>query len=89
MSPEGVEHGPAIASGEIVSKKAQVYSVRIPAESGFAWKWRSADGRKQSPGAFVYFFDCVQDAKKSGYVVDMVPVHGSTAPGNIDGQGVI
>jgi hypothetical protein len=72
-----------------VSKKAQVYSVSIAGEASFAWKWRSADGARHSPGAFVYFFDCVQDAKKSGYAVDMVPARGSSAPGNSDGKGAI
>jgi hypothetical protein len=89
MARQGRRIGSTTIRGDPVSKKAQVYSVRIAGDSSFAWKWRSADGARQSPGAFVYFFDCVTDAKKSGYAVDLVPAHGAGAPGTVDGKGAI
>ena len=49
-------------------KLAQLFSV--PASNGFAWKWRAADTRAESPGTFVYYHDCVQDAVKHGYTVE-------------------
>ncbi|MDB5923644.1 MAG: hypothetical protein JWN13_2580 [Betaproteobacteria bacterium] len=49
-------------------KLAQLFSV--PASNGFAWKWRAADTRVESPGTFVYYHDCVQDAVKHGYTVE-------------------
>ena len=33
----------------------------------FAWKWRSEDKLKESASAFVYFYECVEDAKRNGY----------------------
>jgi hypothetical protein len=89
MARQGRRIGSTTIKGDPVSKKAQVYSVRIAGDSSFAWKWRSADGARQSPGAFVYFFDCVTDAKKSGYAVDLVPAHGAGAPGTVDAKGAI
>ena len=48
-------------------KVALVHSVRAPGAQRFAWKWRSEDGARRCEGAFVYFFECCEDARKAGY----------------------
>ncbi|HZN24672.1 MAG TPA: hypothetical protein VFB75_10625 [Burkholderiales bacterium] len=53
-------------------KSAHVYSMRAEAAHGFVWKWRSNDhAKKVSTMAFVCYEDCVADAQKSGYVVEV------------------
>ena len=48
-------------------KQAVIHSVRVAGSHQFGWKWRSVDGSRASTDAYVYFFDCIQSARKAGY----------------------
>ena len=52
-------------------KIAEIYSIPIRSRSGFGWKWRSADGQVVSRDWFIYFYDCLSDARKRGYHVEL------------------
>ena len=54
-----------------VAKTASVVSIDSSDAHGFYWVWRSADGQRQSRASFVYFYECVQDARRAGYAVDL------------------
>jgi hypothetical protein len=56
-----------------MSKSAQLIAVQSSDPAGFRWKWRSPDDGNQSKTTFVYFFDCLQDARNAGYAVEMKP----------------
>jgi hypothetical protein len=38
---------------------------------GFVWKWRASNGKQQSASTFVYFYDCVENARCAGYAVEL------------------
>jgi hypothetical protein len=65
-------------------KSADIFWVSVGGGDGqpkFAWKWRSEDRRKESASAFVYFYECVEDAKRNGYMphIDGEPLTQSDA----------
>ena len=60
-------------------KIAYIYSVHTKG-SDFTWKWRSADGAKDSKQAFPYYYDCADDARKHGYTAEYDRVVGPDAP---------
>ena len=64
-----------------MAKTAQIYSVRTPDAQGFCWAWRGSDGKQQSPENFVYFYECVEDARRAGYSV----VLGGASAKGVDG----
>lgn len=46
-----------------------------PAKRGhFYWGWHSSDGRRRSRTVFPYFYDCLTDARRNGYVIDPAEV---------------
>ena len=57
-------------------KAAQIYTTHAVGPD-FGWRWRSADGKEQSSQGFAYYHDCVEDARKRGYLAQY------------DGAGVI
>jgi hypothetical protein len=67
-------------------KIALVHSVRTAGEQAFGWKWRSEDGAVESAGAFRYFNDCCENARRKGYACtfDGVSV-GSATPAGLQG----
>ena len=62
-------------------KKAQIYSVPSKTVQGYAWKWRTASGRRESPQSFAFYFDCLAAARDVGYEVELTHAMGATAPG--------
>jgi hypothetical protein len=52
-------------------KLAVIFSVPVTTTPGFAWRWRSADHKKESAEAFVFYRDCVTDAERNGYKVEL------------------
>ena len=52
-------------------KTAELFSVPTADMFGFAWRWRVANGSRQSESTFTYFYDCVQDARRAGYAVEL------------------
>jgi hypothetical protein len=63
-----------------MTKMAHVFPVRTADAHCFAWRWRGSDGAREASSSFVYFYDCVEDARRAGYAVDLVtPANGSYA----------
>ena len=56
---------------------AHVFTVPAKTPEGYRWQWRSADGATTSENAFDLFYDCVSDARESGYEVDLAEAPGS------------
>ena len=52
-------------------KTAVIVSCPVSSAPGYAWKWRAVGGTQESASTFVYFYDCVQDARSAGYAVDL------------------
>ena len=61
-------------------KTAVIISVPVTAAPSYAWKWRSPDGKQHSPSTFVYFYDCVQDARRAGFAIELT----GTSAKNVD-----
>ena len=61
---------------------AVVYSVKVATNAGFVWKWRSSDKKKQSSSTFVYFYECVEDARGAGYTVELSGTSAKTVDGS-------
>jgi hypothetical protein len=59
-----------------VAKTAIIISVRSADAHGFQWIWRSADEKHRCAKTFVYFYDCVEDARRAGFTVEL-PSHPS------------
>jgi hypothetical protein len=38
---------------------------------GFEWRWYSADSGRRSAHAYQYFYECLQDARRHGFAVDV------------------
>jgi hypothetical protein len=48
----------------------EIYAVPGP-DASFEWKWRQENGAGQSLRSFNLYFECVQDARKNGGVVNL------------------
>jgi hypothetical protein len=62
-------------------KIAKVFSIASDDAPGYAWKWRSADSKIESAEVFTLYHDCLMDAQKQGYEVELTRAQGLTAPG--------
>ena len=62
-------------------RRCRIYPVHLPKAGDFEWEWRSqkCDGRSQKP--FRYFHDCMEDARRSGFAVELQEPVGEGAPG--------
>ena len=60
-------------------KRATLFSVPATNANGYAWKWRSTDGHA-SKQTFVLYHDCLADARKNGYEVQIAD-QGLSDPG--------
>jgi hypothetical protein len=54
-------------------KPAEIFCVT---GDGFSWKWRAADGERESKDTFTYFYDCYEDALRRGYSAKFVKAPG-------------
>ena len=50
-------------------KTAEIYSAPLTQSGLFGWKWRSQAHNAESGHWFVFYRDCVVDAKRNGYQV--------------------
>ena len=64
-----------------MAKTAQIFSVRTSDANGFRWAWRSSPPKRESSSSFVYFYECVQDARAAGYAVELSGDHATTVDG--------
>lgn len=62
-------------------KKAEICPVDSTSEVGYAWEWRCLGGKTKSAGVFQTYFECLEDARKAGYEVELTRAQGMTAPG--------
>ena len=62
-------------------KTAEISAIPAGEAPGYAWTWRCSADNRASKSAFTFYYDCVMDAKKHGYEVDLVKPLGATAPG--------
>ena len=53
--------------------KARIVPIPAPNVQGYRWEWRSEDGERVSTRAFELFYDCLCDARSSGYEVQLAP----------------
>ena len=70
-----------------MANTAQISSVRTANPQGFQWMWRSMDGDQQSPNTFAYFYECVEDARRAGFTVDLAGKFGQALDGGY-GRGL-
>lgn len=52
-------------------RTAVIVSCPVRKAPGYVWKWHAEGGTRESSSTFVYFYDCVQDARAAGYAVDL------------------
>jgi hypothetical protein len=60
-------------------KTAKIFPITSKGEPGYAWKWRCAESNVESKDLFTLYYDCVTDARKQGYQVDLSGEHRRTA----------
>ena len=58
-----------------------MFSVPSPHKNGYVWRWRCVDTDAESKEAFAMYHDCLADAQKHGYQVELARAAGLTAPG--------
>lgn len=63
-----------------MKKTAKLHTVPSVEAPGYAWKWRGDDQRKDCAKTFVFYHDCLSDAREHGYHVELARPHGVTAP---------
>ena len=69
-------------------KHAEVYSVPIRGTDRFEWRWRALGARHASSRCFMFYFDCLEDARLNGYQVQLDHARGVTAPGAAAGRNM-
>jgi hypothetical protein len=62
---------------------AVIFSVPLTLTAGFGWRWRSEDYKQESADWFVFYADCVADAKRKGYRIKLAHV-ASPSPSDND-----
>jgi len=63
-------------------RTAQIIPISVQGSQDFRWEWRSHDGKEKSAESFVYYHQCVEDARQAGFDVDL---SGAQAR-NVDGS---
>jgi hypothetical protein len=63
-------------------RTAQIVPVSVQGSPDFRWEWRSQDGRDKSAASFVYYHECVEDARHAGFDVEL----GGSQAKNVDGS---
>jgi|SoiMethySBSTD1v2_1073268.scaffolds.fasta_scaffold128351_7 hypothetical protein len=66
-----------------MAKNAHIFVVPSESAHTFGWKWRSSDGQEEAAGTFEYFYDCVEDARSHGLVVNLAGTLARTVDGSI------
>jgi hypothetical protein len=64
-----------------MTSTAVIFSVPLHSTTGYCWRWRSVDGKTDSGDSFIYYYDCLSDARAKGYDVEPERPHGENAPG--------
>ena len=61
-------------------KRAVIFSIPMTTSPGYCWRWRSLDGKTDSMEPFVYYYDCLANARANGYAVQPTDVFGENGP---------
>lgn len=68
-----------------IKQRAQIHAIAASG-TGYVWKWRDVDRGLDCKSEFTLYYDCLTDARKHGYEIDLVHAQGLTAPGGLDHQ---
>ena len=63
-------------------RTAQIVPISAKGSKDFRWEWRSHDGKTKSATSFVYYHECVEDARGAGFEVEL----SGTEAKNLDGS---
>jgi len=61
-------------------KSAVLFSELMKAAPCYCWRWRSDDGKTTSTRSFVYYLQCLADARANGYEVRTQIGVGASSP---------
>ena len=61
-------------------KAAVLFSIPLTTSAGVCWRWRSLDGKTDSPQSFICYHDCLENAQVNGYDVEAKPQRPDAAP---------
>ena len=73
--------GPSLRKAYEKSKRISIPSGLPP---GYVWKWHCEADKKVCKDSFLFYYDCLSNAKKYGYEVELVRAHGATAPDGVE-----
>ena len=59
----------------------QLFPVSSGDSKEFRWEWRANDNSRRSSQSFERFHDCMEDARRNGFEVELQQAVGETAPG--------
>ena len=59
----------------------QLFPVPHGNKSEFRWEWRANDNSQRSEQSFERYHDCMEDARRHGFEVQLSQPVGDTAPG--------
>ena len=62
-------------------KRAEIVPVPAGHAHGYVWKWLCKEPKAESNTTFALYYDCLSDARKHGYEVELTHAQGLTAPG--------
>ena len=65
-----------------MAKIAKIVSVRSGDAQGFCWQWQSADGKHRAAAKHGYYYECVEDARKAGYDVELTGTFAKSVDGS-------
>jgi hypothetical protein len=62
-------------------KKARICSIAAATDAGYVWRWQDCSNLAVSASTYDMYFECVEDARKHGYSVELTYASGQNAPG--------
>ena len=67
--------------GRKAMMKAELFPIAANQSPGYVWKWRSVESATESSDSFIYYHDCLADAREKGYTVELSVAQGHASPG--------
>lgn len=66
-------------------KSAEIYSEPTANSNGYVWRWR---GQGVTSQCFNFYYECLDDARRNGYQVELERPRGDTAPNSGAGSSM-